>query len=303
MNSRLLDSELSQLSKSGMTISLLKALDFVIPGDYNNSTSLREMVQFVADSPGAIRQTAITKRAEELYKADAGAQRAVTLYKLTDKADKAVAAAALANKVGSRFKILSFLTKFTPKADTVQTIDLCVKMTVEALAYLSLHGVSVEGIGDWAKMITQPDRYSNESALRIAGIIGFDGLIPLGPDFLSKVSDTINSGGVAWKDNALFNQVSGYIPGGSLDEKTGFIQNIINSATAPVEAFVGKTGLTREKMVDSVKTFTDVSDDALDYVAAVIDASTSYMTQTGVQTVARHFANQAMKEVDVELGV
>ena len=61
--------------------------------------------------------------------------------------------------------------------------------------------------------------------------------------------------------------------------------------------------MTREKMGDSVKTFTDVSDDALDYVAAFIDASTSYMTQTGVQTVARHFTQKAMKEVDVELGV
>ena len=303
MSSKLLDNELRQLSKTGMTVTLMKALDFVIPGDYNNSTQMAEMVRFVGKTTGAVRQTAIAKRAEELYAADEGAQRALKLFKLTDKADRAVAAAALANKVGSRFKVLSFLTKFTPKADTVQTIDLCLKMTVEALSYLSLHGMSVEGIGDWAKMITQPDRYSNESALRIAAIIGFDGLIPLGPDFLGKVTDTIDGGGVAWKDNALFNQVSGFIPGGSLEEKTGFISNIVSTASAPVEAFVSKTGLTREKMVDSVKTFTDVSDDALDYVAAFIDASTSYMTQTGVQTVARHFAQQATEQVDAELAV
>jgi hypothetical protein len=303
MNSKLLDNELRQLSKSGITVTLMKTLDFVIPGDYNNSTQLTEMVRFVGKTTGAVRQTAIAKRAEELYAADEGAQRAIKLYKLTDKADKAVAAAALANKVGSRFKILSFLTKYTPKADTVQTIDLCLKMTVEAIAYLSLHGMSVEGIGDWAKMITQPDSYSNESALRIAAIIGFDGLIPLGPDFLGKVTDTINGDGIAWKDNALFNQVSGFIPGGSLGEKTGFISNIISTASAPVEAFVSKTGLTREKMVESVKTFTDVSDDALDYVAAFLDASTNYMTQTGVQTVARKFAQEATEQVDVEMGV
>jgi len=303
MNSKLLDSELRQLSSGGMTVTLMKALDFVIPGDYNNATQMNDMVRFVANNPGAVRATAISKRAEELFAADEGAKRAINLYKLTDKADKAVAAAALANKVGSRFKVLSFLTKFTPKADTVQTVDLCLKMTVEALSYLSLHGMSVQGIGDWAKMITQPDTYSNESALRIAAIIGFDGLIPLGPDFLGKVTDTISGDSVAWKDNALFNQVSGFIPGGGVEEKVGFIQNIVSTASAPVEAFISKTGMTREKMVDSVKTFTDVSDDALDYVAAFIDASTSYMTQTGVQTVARHFTQKAMKEVDVELGV
>jgi hypothetical protein len=258
------------------------------------------MVRFTADEPMALKTQAIIKRAEELYQKDEGAQRALYLYKLTDKADKAVAAAALANKVGSRFKVLSFLTKYTPKADTIQTIDLGLKLTVEALSYLALHGLSTEGVGDWAKMITQADRYSNESALRLAAIIAFDGLVPLGPDFLGKVTDTLSSGSTAWKDNALFKQVSSYIPGDGTEDKGAFIQNIVSQATAPIEAFVTKTGLTREKAVSSVKGFTDVSDDALDYVAAFLDASTSYMTQTGVQSVARHMITEAIEQVEAE---
>lgn len=300
MSKSTLDKELQQLSSGGITVTLLKTLDFVIPGDYNNSTQLRDMVQHVANQPMAMRQQAIVKRAEELYAQDEGAQRAISLYKLTDKADKAVAAAALANKVGSKFKIFSFLTKYTPKADTVQTIDLCLKLTVEALSYLSLHGISVEGVTDWAKMITQADRYSNESALRLASLIGFDGLVPLGPDFLGKVTDTISGGSVAWKDNALFQQISNHIPGNAVEEKGAFIQNIISKATSPIEGFISRTGLTREKAVSSVKAFTDVSDEALDYVAAVIDASTCYMSHTGVQTVARHYVSKAMEEVDAE---
>lgn len=299
-NNRNLDRELSQLSKTGLTVSLLKALDFVIPGDYNNSTQLREMVKFIDSNPMAVRQQKIVKMAEDMYAADEGAQRAVSLYKLTDKADKAVAAAALANKLGSKFKILSFLTKYTPKADTVQTIDLCLKMTVEAISYLSLHGMSLTGVTDWAKMITQRDRYSNESALRFAALVGFDGLLPLGPDFLSKVMDTLNSGSLNWKDNALFNQVSGFIPGDGVGEKGEYVQTLISSATAPIEGFVSSTGLTRDKVMDSVRTFTDVSDEALDYVSAFVDASTSYMSQTGVQTVARHCTLRAIKEIDGE---
>ena len=301
MSQLTLDRELQQLSSGGMTVSLLKALDFVIPGDYNNSTNLRDMVRFVGNEPMAIRTQNIIKKTEEMYKNDEGAQRAVYLYKLTDKADKAVAAAALANKVGSRFKVLSFLSKYTPKADTVQTIDLCLKITVEALAYLSLHGISVEGVSDWAKMITQSDRYSNESALRLAGIIGFDGLVPLGPDFLGKVTDMANSGGSAFKDNALFKQISGYIPGDGTEDKGAFIQEIVSKATSPIEDFVSKTGLTGDKVVSSVKSFTDVSDDALDYVAAFLDASTTYMTQTGVQSVARHLCQEAVEQVDAEM--
>lgn len=279
---------------------MLNAMDFVIPGEYHNSTSIGDMIQVLADQPKAMRQLAIKNEAERLYNEDEGAQRALYLYKLTDRADKAVAAAALANKVGSRFKALSFLTKFTPKADTVQTIDLCLKVTVEAMSYLSLHGISFEGVGGWAKMISQPDRYSNESALRMAAIIGIDGLIPLGPDFLAKVTDTLNDG-VGWGDNALFKQLSQYLPGDGVEAKGGFIRETFAKATAPIGEFIGRTGLTREKAVGKLKDFTDFSDDKLDYAAAFLDASTSYMSQTGVQTVARHFVQKAMENVGDEV--
>ena len=295
MNTKTLDQELKQLSASGMTVTLLNALDFVIPGSYHNSTNLRDMVQLQANQPKAIRTMNITKEAERLYAEDEGAQRAMQLYKLTDQADKAVAAAALANKVGSTFKALSFLTRFTPKADTVQTIDLCLKVTVEAMAYLSLHGMSLSGVGDWAKMVTQAETYSNESALRMAALIGVDGLIPLGPDFVSKVTDTITGSSMAWGDNALFKQISGFLPGGSVEEKASFIQGTFAAATTPIQSFIEKTGLTREKAIGQLKSFTDFSDDKLDYAAAFLDASTSYMTQTGVQTVARHFVGKAIE--------
>ena len=48
MNSKTLDQELKQLSASGMTVTLLNALDFVIPGSYHNSTDLRGMVQLLS---------------------------------------------------------------------------------------------------------------------------------------------------------------------------------------------------------------------------------------------------------------
>ncbi len=295
MSSLTLNQELKDLSTGGLTVMTLKALDFVIPGSYANSTSLEEMIEFVAGDLRDGRTAGIANHVEQLYQEDSGAQRAVTLYKLTDSADKVVAAAALANKVGDRFKILSFLSKFTPKADTVQTIDLCLKLTVEALAHLSLRGLSVDGVGEWAKMITQSNSYSNESALRLAAIIGIDGLIPLGPDFLGKVADSLERGDLGFKDNALFKKVSGFIPGSGIGEKTEMIQKVVRTASAPIEGFVSRTGLSRDKVVSTMKRFTDLSDDKLDYAAAFLDASTSYMTQTGVQSVARHLTAQSLE--------
>lgn len=290
-----LSTELSQLSKKSLTTLSLSALDFVIPGSYHNSTDLEDMVQLVTGDVRAGRLQAIANHVDQLYAENSGASRAVWLYQLTDSADKAVATASLANKVGERFGVLSFLTKVTPKADTLQTVDLCLKLTVEALAHLSLHGLNKEAVTEWVGSLTQSGSYSNESALRLAAILGFDGLVPLGPDFLGKVSQALSgdSQKLGWTDNAMFQKLSEHIPGGDVVSKAGFVADLIKKAASPLDAFMGRTGLTRERVVGSLQSFTDVSDDKLDYVAAFLDVSTSYMSHTGVQSVARYLVSQS----------
>lgn len=294
MSSERLSTELSQLSQKSLTTLTLSALDFVIPGKYENLTDLEDMVQVVTGDVRAGRLQAISNHVDQLYAEDSGARRAVGIYQLTDATDKAVAAAAMANKVGEKFAILSFLSKFTPKADTTQTIDLCLKLTAEAVAHLSLHGLSTESIGDWVQSLNG-GAYSNEAAMRMACIIGLDGLIPLGPDFLQKVSDQLKGDGLGWTDNALFKKLSQFIPGGDMAAKSSFITDLIQKASSPVDAFISRTGLTREKVADKLSALTDFSDDKLDYVAAFLDASTNYMSHTGTQSVARHLVAQSAK--------
>ncbi|MFA5504592.1 MAG: hypothetical protein WC314_03100 [Vulcanimicrobiota bacterium] len=302
MSSPSLSDELSQLSRKSLTTLTLSALDFVIPGDYVNSTSLDDMVQMVTGDVRAGRLQAISNHVDQLYAEDSGARRAVGIYHLTDTADKAIAAAALANKVGEKVGILSFLSKVTPKADTTQTIDFCLKLTAEVLAHLSLHGLSTESVGDWVRSLNG-EAYSNEAALRMACIIGLDGLIPLGPDFLTKVSDKLEGGGsgLGLADNALFKKLSGFIPGGDLIAKTGFITQLVKNATSPVDSFMTRTGLTREKVADKLRGITDFSDSKLDYLAAFLDASTSYMSHTGTQSVARHLVARSAERFNYQV--
>jgi hypothetical protein len=300
MSSESLSDELSQLSQKSLTTLTLSALDFVIPGQYENTTSLDDMVQVVTGDVRAGRLQAISNHVDQLYAQDSGARRAVSLYHLTDATDKAVAAAALANKVGERVGILSFLTKFTPKADTSQTIDLCLKLTAEALAHLSLHGLSTESVGDWVKSLNG-GAYSNEAAMRMACIIGLDGLIPLGPDFLGKVTDKLSGDGLGWTSNPMFKKLSDYIPGGDIAAKTGFVGDLMKNVSAPVDSFVQRTGLTRDKVADKLRGLTDFADDKLDYVAAFLDASTNFMSHTGTQSVARHLVAQSAKRFNYEV--
>lgn len=288
-----LSQELSELPARSLTTLTLSALDFVIPGDYQNVTHLEEMVKAVTGDVRVGRIQAIANHVDQLYAEDSGARRAVFFYGLGDSADKLAAAASLANKVGERFSALSLLAKFTPKADTTQTLDLCLKLTCEALAHLSLRGMSKDALSQWAEDLNRGEHYGNESALRLAALIGLDGLLPLGPDFLAKVGSALSEGGLGWSDNALFRKLAEHLPGGGTEEKAGFVSSVLHKATAPIGAFIERTGLTREKVVGSIKKVTDISDDKLDYAAAFFDASTSYMSHTGVQTVARHLTDQA----------
>lgn len=283
-----LSHELSELSARSLTTLTLSALDFVTPGKYENVRNLEEMVKDVTGDVRVGRVQAIANHVDQLYAEDGGARRAVFFYGLADSTDKMVAAASLANKVGEKFGALSFLEKLTPKSDTSQTIDLCLKLTCEALAHLSLRGLSRDAISQWAADLNREEQYGNEAALRLAAIVGIDGLIPLGPDFLSKIGEKLSSGSVGWTEHPLFQKLAEHLPGGGSSEKAGFISSIVETSMAPLNSFIQKTGLTREKVVGSIQKVTDLSDGKLDYVAAFFDASTSYMSHTGVQTVARH---------------
>ncbi len=288
-----LSHELGELSARSLTTLTLTALDFVIPGKYENVRNLEDMVKDVTGDVRVGRVQAIANHVDQLYAEDGGARRAVFFYGLADSTDKVVAAASLANKVGEKFGALSFLEKLTPKADTSQTIDLCLKLTCEALGHLSLRGLSKEAIGQWADDLNRNEQYGNEAALRLAAIIGIDGLIPLGPDFLSKVGEKLSSGSLGWTENPLFQKLAEHLPGGGSAEKAGFISSILQKSLAPLNSFMEKTGLTRDKVVGSIQKVTDLSDNRLDYVAAFFDASTSYMSHTGVQTVARHLTSKS----------
>jgi hypothetical protein len=293
MSSTSLSQELSELPARSLTTLTLSALDFVIPGDYQNVTNLEAMVKAITGDARVGRIQAIANHVDQLYADDSGARRAVFFYNLADSTDKAVAAATLANKVGERFSALSMLAKITPKADTTQTVDLCLKLTCEALAHLSLRGLSKDGLTQWAEDLNRGDHYGNESALRLAALIGLDGLLPLGPDFLAKVGGALSGGSLGWTDNALFRKLAEHLPGGGTDEKAGFVSSVLHKASAPLNAFIERTGLSREKVVGSIKKVTDISDDKLDYAAAFFDVSTSFMSHTGLQTVARHLTDQA----------
>jgi hypothetical protein len=285
-----------ELPTGGITVSALRSLDFVAPGEWHNLVGFKNTVMAVTgeDDPGLIQD--ISERALWLYNDQSqGYQRAIWLFQTIDSADAAIGAAALANKIGEKISFLGFLNQLTPKADTVQTIDLCLKVVVELVAFCQINGIPGDSIGDFLASLAN---YGGESMIRMAGLVCFDGLIPLGPDFIQKASS--NLAGLSpssLEQNDTFKKISTLIPGDSSAGKLNFIGQTFGSVQGWMGNLVSSRGLNPQNVVSRLQSFVEIADDKLDYLAAFLDMATNYYEHTGTQTVARCLIERAMAEI------
>jgi len=284
------------LPADNMTVKTLRALDFVVPGQWENIIGFDNTIRVVTgfDDEDLIQQ--VGERAIALYNDKSqGYQRAMWLYQTVDNFDSALGAAALANRVGESIPLLGFLNRVTPKPDKAQTIDLAIKVVVELLAFCQINGIPGDSIGDFVGSLAD---YGGESLMRLAALVSIDGLLPLGPDFIQKVLDTI--GGLSTGDleaNPVFGSISEAIPGGSTSGKLGFIGEAVGSVSGWMGDFVADRGLSPALIMNNLKGFIEFSDDKLDYVAAFLDMTTNYYEHTGTQTLARRLLERAMAEI------
>ncbi len=124
------------LPSSSMTVYMLRSLDFVVPGEWQNLVGFENTIRAVTGVTDKDLIEEIGERAIALYNDPKEVyQQTLWLYQTIDRADSAIGAAALANKVGEKISFLSFLNQLTPKADTVQSIDLSLKLVVELIAF------------------------------------------------------------------------------------------------------------------------------------------------------------------------
>lgn len=285
-----------RLPKNNVTTMMLNALDFVVPGQWQNLVGFDNTIKAVTGETDEQLIQQIGERAVYLFNDKSqGYQTALWLYQTVDSADSALGAAALANKVGEKISFLGFLDRITPNPDKAQSIDLQLKLVAELLAFCQINGIPGDSIGDFAASLGD---YSGESLMRMAALVCVDGLIPLGPDFIQKVQDNFNNTSDGdLKGNPIFGRISKLIPGGSTGEQLGFIGNAFSSVSDWMNDFVSSRGLTPQMVFGNLRNFIDISDDKLDYVGAFLDLSTNYYEHTGTQTLARRLIERAVAEI------
>jgi len=284
------------LPTTGLTVSALEALDYIVPGEWSNVTSFDAIIAEVCGegaSPKLIAQVRHTAKVLEMQD-PARFQQAVQIYNLVDDVDKAAAAVAAAGKVTDLFGGLDFLKKFTPKPETTQAVDAGLKLVAELLAFGRLNGMPSTDPDGLARFVGALADYGRYDLIRIAAWVVFDGVIPLGPNFVQAITGTWRGLATdALNSNGAFKNLAAQLPGDSIEDKQGFIVKTLDTTGEWVNRFVSEKGITQEGVMHRMQEVMGVAEGGMDYVAAAIDASTSYYAHTGTQTVARSLARQA----------
>lgn len=286
-----------ELPTNNITTMALRSLDFVIPGEWNNLVGFENTIRTVTGETDEEIIQQIGDRAVYLFNdRSQGYQRAMWLYQTVDKTDYALGAAALANKVGDKIPLVGgLLTSLSMKPDKAQTIDLCLKLVVELVAFCQINGIPGDSIGDFVASLGE---YSGENLMRMVALVCFDGLIPLGPDFIMKAQSTLSGTSPSdLEQNQTFSSIKDSIPGDSSAGKLNFIGESFDSVKGWMSNLVGSKDLTPHKVVNNLQSFVQIADDKLDYLASFLDMSTNYYEHTGTQTLARRLIERAVAEI------
>ncbi len=286
-----------ELPKDNITIKALRALDFVVPGEWNNLVGFENTIRTVTGETDEALIQAIGDRAVILYNdSSQGYQRALWLYQTVSSAGRALGAATLANMVGDKIPLVGgLLTSLTPKPAKAQAIDLSLKVITELLAFCAINGIPGDSIGDFLGALAD---YGGESLMRMAALVCFDGLIPLGPDFIGVVADWIHHLSPSdLQENQAFRQMENSIPGSNKASKLAFIGESFSSVSGWMGNFVADRGITPQGVANSLHSFVEFTDDKLDYLGAFLDMTTNYYEHTGIQTLARRLIERAVAEI------
>lgn len=285
----------NNLPDSGITVSVLRGLDFVVPGEWVNRTSLAQIAAHVSGEDLPKLNAEIGQRAERLFQEPGRRyQDALRLYRAVDTLDQLAAAATAVSKVSDLFGGLGFLKDIAPKPETTQALDAGLKLTVELLAYGYMQGWPEMTFDAIADFVIGLQKYAKDDVMRLSAWIVIDGLLPLGPDFMATILRTLkNTAQSGLTEHKLFGLVSSHLPGDDLQTKHAFIIQALEASSGFITGFVKDKELTPERVKSKLGSALSLVEGSGDYLAAALDASTEYFTLTGTQTVARVAAQHA----------
>ena len=287
---------LERLPRRNLTVLALKGISTLVPGGWTNLTDPDQLIREVlgSDDPGLVRQ--VRERADLLSRArHEGYGRAMSLYDAVNRSQKAAGGLRLLANIGGALPLIKRAANLTPSSDRLQAVDLSLKLAAEMLAFTQVNGLPGDSFQDFGAALNE---YAGEARVRMAALVCFDGLLPLGDKALERLDGLLGS--VQSKDlHGLpsYRAMASMIPGRGDEAHMGFLRRGVDQWLGWAGGFVNTLGLTGQKAVRGLETSLGPWQGSFEQLATFLDAFTDTYQHTGVQAVARRLVERAAAEI------
>ncbi len=287
---------LDRLPRRNLTVLALKGISTLVPGGWHNTTSASELIASVMGSDDPALITQVRLRADELSNArHEGYGRALSLYDAVNRSQKAAGGLRILANVGGALPLVKRVANLTPTSDTLQAVDLSLKVAAEMLAFTQVNGLPGDSFAEFGASLNE---YAGEARVRMAALICFDALLPLGDQALQRLDELL--GQVGRKELRLTPAYAGMaamIPGRGDDAHLSFLRRGVDQWLGWAGGFVGTLGLSGQKAVRALESTLGPWQGGFEQLATFLDAFTDTYQHTGVQAVARRLVERAAAEI------
>ena len=287
---------LDRLPRRNLTVLAIKGLSTLVPGGWQNITRADDLIGDVLSSadPELIRQ--VRARADLLSRArHEGYGRALSLYDAVNRSQKAAGGLRLLANIGGALPLVKRVADLTPTSETLQAADLSLKVAAEMLAFTQVNGLPGDSFGDFAAALGE---YAGEARVRMAALICFDALLPLGDQALQRLDGLL--GGVSQRDLhqlPAYGGLASMLPGRGDRAHLTFLRRGVDQWLGWAGGFSSQLGLSGQKAVQALESTLGPWQGSFQQMATFLDAFTDTYQHTGVQAVARRLVERAAAEI------
>jgi hypothetical protein len=294
--SRTVLDRLERLPQRNLTVLALKGISTLVPGGWRNLTSAEALISDVLGSSDPALIAQVRARADALSSArHEGYGRALSLYDAVNRSQKAAGGLRVLANVTGALPLVKGLAHLTPASDTLQAADLSLKVAAELLAFTQVNGLPGNSFGDFSRALQE---YGGEARVRMAALVCFDALLPLGDQALQRLDGLLGGlSGADLRQLPAYAGMAALIPGRGDGAHLGFLRQGVESWLGWAGGFVGSLGLTGQKAVRALEGTLGPWQGGFEQLATFLDAFTDTYAHTGVQAVARRLVERAAAEI------
>jgi hypothetical protein len=287
---------LDRLPRRNLTVLALKGISTLVPGGWRNQTSATELISDVlgSDDPDLIQQVRV--RADELSRArHEGYRRALSLYDAVNRSQKAAGGLRVLANVAGALPLVKRVASLTPTSETLQAVDLSLKVAAEMLAFTQVNGLPGDSFAAFSSSLNE---YAGEARVRMAALVCFDALLPLGDQALHRLDGLLGKvGSRQLHQLPAYAGMASLLPGRGEAAHLGFLRQGVDHWLGWADGFVGELGLNGQRAVRALESTLGPWHGGMEQLATFLDAFTDTYAHTGVQAVARRLVERAAAEI------